>query len=89
MFPFIYVGISAGQFLGIYCARECGHKLVSGLNMLIYAGSLYIASISNFYVFVAFYGFLPGLCIGNEYLIPLDNAYYYYPMKKVSPYYIT
>ena len=27
-------------------------------------------------------GFVPGLCIGIEYLIPVDNAVNYYPEKK-------
>lgn len=56
-------------------ARRFGHKLVSGLNMIIYAGSLYIATLTdNFILFALFFGFLPGLCIGTEYLIPYDNA---------------
>jgi hypothetical protein len=83
VFPFIYVGIVTGHFVGIMCARNFGHKLFSGVNMLIYGVSLYIASVSSFYAFLIFMGFLPGLCIGNEYLIPVDNVYFYYPERKV------
>ena len=84
IFPFIYVGISSGMFFGIPLARKFGHKLISFLNMLVYVASLYLASISNFGWFVFFMGFLPGFCIGMEYLIPVDNAYYYNPKKKVK-----
>lgn len=83
VFPFIYVGISAGHFIGLPIARRLGHKLTSTVNMIVYAISFLIASYSNFYAFIFFMGFLPGLCIGNEYMIPVDNAYYYYPEKKV------
>ena len=56
-------------------ARKFGFKLVSGLNMIIYAGSLYIATLTNnFNLFVVYFGLLPGLCIGIETLIPYDNA---------------
>jgi hypothetical protein len=28
-------------------------------------------------------GFLPGICIGTEYIVPVDNAYFFYPARKV------
>lgn len=84
MGKFIYVGISSGMFFGIPLSRRFGHKLISFLNMLIYIISLYLASISNFDWFILFMGFLPGFCIGIEYLIPVDNGYYYNPKKKVD-----
>jgi OFA family oxalate/formate antiporter-like MFS transporter len=43
---------------------------------------VYLASISNFYGFVITMGILSGFCLGNEYLIPVDNAFYYYPDRK-------
>lgn len=84
VFPSIYIGIAIGHFVGLNSARKCGHKLVSFVNMLIYCGSYLVASRVGFYAFLIFMGFLPGLCIGNEYMIPVDNAYYYYPHRKVN-----
>jgi MFS family permease len=84
VFPFIYVGIVVGQFVGLACARKFGHKLFSAINMLVYGASLYLASVTNFYAFLIFMGFLPGLCIGCENFVPVDNAYYFYPDRKVT-----
>lgn len=78
------MGICAGHFVGLPVARRIGHKIFSALNMVVYAVSIYVASYSNFYGFLFFMGFLPGFCIGNEYMIPVDNAYFYYPNKKVE-----
>ena len=56
--------------------------------MIIYCASFYVASVCNFPAFVIFMGFLPGMCIGNEYILPLDNAYFYYPEHKVNHKYL-
>ena len=49
----------------------------------IYGISVLLASITkNFVVFAITLGFIPGLCIGNEYIIPTDNAAKYYPERK-------
>lgn len=84
VFPTIYFGIAIGSQFGVLMARKFGHKLVSLVNMLVYGVSLYLSTISNFYLFVLFMGFIPGICIGVEYLIPVDNAITYFPKKKVS-----
>lgn len=79
------MGLVIGHFTGLVSARKLGHKLFSALNMVLYAGSFYVASVSvDFTAFVVFMGLLPGFCIGNEYLVPVDNAYFFYPQKKVS-----
>ena len=75
VFLFLYFGIPMGYFIGIPCARKYGHKLVSGINMIVFVGSLYLASsVTNFYVFVAFFGYVPGLCVGIEYLVSVENG---------------
>jgi OFA family oxalate/formate antiporter-like MFS transporter len=56
--------------------------LTSGIIITIYGLAVYLASISNFYGFVITMGVVSGFCVGNEYLIPVDNAYYYYPERK-------
>lgn len=43
---------------------------------------MYLATISNFWFFVLLQGFMPGVFIGIEYLIPVDNAYHYFPKNK-------
>ncbi|CAD8211111.1 unnamed protein product [Paramecium octaurelia] len=82
VFPAIYFGIAIGSQLGIHLARRFGHKLVSVANMLCYCASMYAATYSNFYFFVFFQGLLPGVFIGIEYLIPVDNALKFFPSKK-------
>jgi hypothetical protein len=73
-----------GHFIGLNLARRYGHKIVSLINMLVFCGSFYIASSSGFVLFLIFMGFVPGICIGNEYLIPVDNGQYFYPQRKVE-----
>lgn len=82
VFPSIYFGLAIGQQLGIPLARKFGHKRVSVINMLLYCGSMYLATFSNFYFFVIFQGFLPGVFIGVEYLTPVDNAIVYFKNQK-------
>jgi OFA family oxalate/formate antiporter-like MFS transporter len=72
-----------GSFTGIPIARRIGHKITSSVIMVFYAFSVFTASRSNnFILFAITMGFIPGLCVGNEYLIPVDNAVGYYPEKK-------
>ena len=82
VFPFIYIGICLGHCSGVLVARRIGHMLTSGIIITIYGLAVYLASISNFYGFVITMGVVSGFCVGNEYLIPVDNAYYYYPERK-------
>ncbi|CAD8105092.1 unnamed protein product [Paramecium primaurelia] len=82
VFPAIYFGIAIGSQFGIHLARRFGHKLISVVNMLCYCASMYAATYSNFYFFVFFQGLLPGVFIGIEYLIPVDNALKFFPSKK-------
>lgn len=72
-----------GNFVGIISARKIGHKISSALTMILYASCFYISSEGNFVVFFIFIGVMTGFCIGTEYLIPVDNAYFYYPHRKV------
>ena len=72
------------MFLGVPLSRRFGHKLISLLSMIAYISSMLLASVSDFGWFVFFMGFCPGFCIGVEYLIPVDNAYFYMPTRKVS-----
>ncbi|KAM3132157.1 hypothetical protein pb186bvf_015752 [Paramecium bursaria] len=73
VFPAIYVGLSMGAFFGVPLARIFGHKYVSFINMVVYSVSMFIATFVNFELFLIFQGFIPGFCIGVEYLIPVDN----------------
>ena len=82
VFPAIYVGLSMGAFFGVPLARIFGHKYVSFINMVVYSVSMFIATFVNFELFLIFQGFIPGFCIGVEYLIPVDNALHYYPPGK-------
>ena len=82
VFPSIYVGLSIGAFLGVPLSRIFGHKFVSFINMVVYSVSMFIATFVNFELFLVFQGFIPGFCIGVEYLIPVDNALHYYPPGK-------
>ena len=63
-------------------ARRIGHRNMSGIIIIVYSVTLFLASRSNFIEFIITFGFIPGLCIGNEYLIPVDNAYFFYPERK-------
>ena len=82
VFPAIYVGIAIGAFIGVPLSRAVGHKFVSLVNMIVYSTSMFIATFVNFELFLVFQGFIPGFCIGVEYLIPVDNALHYYPPGK-------
>jgi MFS family permease len=82
VFPFVYLGIFMGGFMGLPLARRIGHRITSGSIILVYFTSVILASKSSFLEFIITMGFLPGFCVGNEYLIPVDNAYPYYPHRK-------
>jgi hypothetical protein len=77
------LALAAGQFFGIPSGRKWGHKLMSCFNMLLYCLSFYLASYSDYSSFIFFAGILPAWCIGVEYLLPVDNAYFYNPDRKV------
>jgi OFA family oxalate/formate antiporter-like MFS transporter len=82
VFAISIVGLSIGSFFGVPIARRFGHKITSSIAMIVYVASVFAASESNFEWFVITMGFIPGLCIGIEFLIPVDNAVSYYPEKK-------
>ncbi|KAM3132172.1 hypothetical protein pb186bvf_015767 [Paramecium bursaria] len=82
VFPTIYFGIAFGSYMGVSFARKYGYRKVSLINLFFYCGSQFIATYVNFYWFVLFMGFLPGVFIGVEYLLPVDNAINYFPNKK-------
>lgn len=88
LFPLFTLALAAGQIFGIPSGRKWGHKLISCINMLLYCFSFYLSSYSDYGSFIFFAGVLPAWCIGVEYLLPVDNAYFYNPDKKVSFFFV-
>lgn len=83
VFPLtLCLGATAMQ-LGSVMLDYLNPKVHLAIGGLIYVGAIAISSyITNFYIFVLFYSILAGIGYGIIYILPLKNAWLFFPNNK-------
>jgi len=77
--------ISVGQLIGTYLMndRKWNPKVVVLLGGCIYLGGSLISSfMTNFWLFLFFYGAFSGIGLGINYMIPMISCWDYFPERK-------
>lgn len=68
---------------GLQIANLIGRRIVCFGASILFASAVFTSSyIQDFYLFAIVYGIFTGLSTGLLYMIPLANAYEYYPNNK-------
>ena len=77
------IGTSIAQPFGVRIGKRFGFQRALVAFCVAYAASMYLSSMAtNFYVFLMLFSFLPGVCCGLIYMIPIYCAWEYFPGRE-------